>query len=59
LTQEVTLADLFHLPYGSMLAVAGSDIMSTKPNVARWFNSLSARQSWVAVKDGVKSIPAY
>ncbi|KAJ6560956.1 glutathione S-transferase [Mycena sp. CBHHK59/15] len=57
---EVTLADLFHLPYGSMLAGAGSDLMTTKgPNVTRWFNDLLARSSWVTVKDGVKSIPSY
>ncbi|KAG6825609.1 hypothetical protein H0H93_000478, partial [Arthromyces matolae] len=31
---ELTLADLFHIPYGTMLAVAGSNIMETKPNVA-------------------------
>ncbi|KAJ7716973.1 glutathione S-transferase-like protein [Mycena maculata] len=34
---ELTLADLFHLPYGFMLAQAGSDLMTTKgPNVARY-----------------------
>ncbi|GLB40879.1 putative glutathione S-transferase [Lyophyllum shimeji] len=32
---EITLADLFHLPYGTYLAQAGSNIMETKPNVAR------------------------
>lgn len=35
-SQEVTLADLFHIPYGTMLAKAGSDLMTTKgPNVTR------------------------
>jgi glutathione S-transferase len=34
--QELTLADLFHLPYGTMLKQAGSDLLSTKgPNVIR------------------------
>ncbi|KAJ6577057.1 glutathione S-transferase [Mycena vulgaris] len=57
---EVTLADLFHLPYGTMLARAGSDLLTTKgPNVTRWFNELCERPSWVAVKDGVKSISSY
>jgi len=57
---EVTLADLFHLPYGTMLLRAGSDLMTSKgPNVARWFNDLCARDSWNAVKDGVKSISSY
>ena len=35
LTQEVTLADLFHIPYGVLLPAAGSNIIDTKPNVAR------------------------
>ncbi|KAJ7198281.1 glutathione S-transferase [Mycena pura] len=57
---EVTLADLYHLPYGSMLARAGCDLMTTKgPNVTRWFNELCSRPSWVAVKDGVKSTLEY
>ncbi|KAG6826977.1 hypothetical protein H0H92_013682 [Tricholoma furcatifolium] len=52
---EVTLADLFHLPYGTMLSVAGSNIMETKPNVARWFKDLTSRPSWVAVQTEIKS----
>lgn len=32
---QITLADLFHLPYGFMLGQAGYDIMTQKPNVAR------------------------
>ncbi|KAJ7486622.1 thioredoxin-like protein [Mycena latifolia] len=57
---EVTLADLFHLPYGTMLEKAGCNLMTTKgPNVTRWFNEICARPSWVAVKDGVKSISSY
>ncbi|KAF5341648.1 hypothetical protein D9611_002087 [Ephemerocybe angulata] len=53
--QEITLADLFHLPYGVLLSTAGSDIMQAKPNVKRWFDDLQSRPSWQAVKDGVKS----
>ncbi|KAJ7097157.1 glutathione S-transferase [Mycena belliarum] len=57
---EITLADLFHLPYGSLLKTAGSDIMSTAgPNVTRWFNDISQRQSWLSVKDGCKSVSSY
>ncbi|KAJ7258168.1 glutathione S-transferase [Mycena rebaudengoi] len=57
---EVTLADLFHLPYGTLLEKAGSDLMSTKgPNVTRWFNALQARESWVATKDGVTAKTSY
>ncbi|KAF8875523.1 glutathione S-transferase [Infundibulicybe gibba] len=57
---EITLADLFHLPYGSMLPITGSNVIETKPNVARrvpilWFKELESRESWQAVKDGVTS----
>ncbi|CAA7269449.1 unnamed protein product [Cyclocybe aegerita] len=51
---ELTLADLYHLPYGSMLPVAGANVLETKPNVHRWFTELSSRPAWLAVKDGVK-----
>ncbi|GLB42152.1 putative glutathione S-transferase, N-terminal domain [Lyophyllum shimeji] len=54
---ELTLADLFHLPHGFYLAQAGSNIMETKPNVARWFKEISSRPSWEAVKMEIK-IPA-
>ncbi|KAF8072245.1 glutathione S-transferase [Lyophyllum atratum] len=52
---ELTLADLFHLPYGALLEAAGSNIMETKPNVARWFKDISSRPSWQAVKSEAKS----
>jgi len=57
---EITLADLFHLPYGILLEKAGSDLMTTKgPNVTRWFNELCARPSWIRVIEGVKSVSSY
>ncbi len=36
--QEVTLADLFHIPYGSSLPLTGVDPLDNKnrPNVARF-----------------------
>ncbi|KAF8074668.1 glutathione S-transferase [Lyophyllum atratum] len=52
---ELTLADLFHLPYGTKLGDIGSNIMETKPNVARWFKDISSRPSWVSANAGVKS----
>jgi hypothetical protein len=33
--QNFTLADLFHLPYGTELERAGFDVFLKKPNVAR------------------------
>ncbi|KAF9037638.1 glutathione S-transferase [Panaeolus papilionaceus] len=52
---EITIADLFHLPFGYALSAAGCDIMNSRPNVKRWFNEISSRPSWKAVKDGVTS----
>lgn len=54
---EITLADLFHIPYGSMVKNTNPELFAAdkRPNVARWFESLQARPSWQAVKDGVKS----
>ncbi|KAF8324935.1 glutathione S-transferase [Amanita rubescens] len=53
---ELTLADLFHLPCGAKLYVAGQgDFIDKRPNVKRWFEELTNRESWKAVKDGVNS----
>ncbi|TRM64614.1 thioredoxin-like protein [Schizophyllum amplum] len=51
---EITLADLFHLPYGSILPMMGFKGLEEKPNVARWWKDISSRESWLAVKDGLK-----
>ena len=32
---EITLADLFHIPYAVLLPVAGSTAIESRPNVAR------------------------
>jgi glutathione S-transferase len=50
----VTLADLFHLPCGTLLPVADSNVITERPNVARWWNDISSREAWVAIKDGIK-----
>ncbi|KAJ7123386.1 glutathione S-transferase [Mycena epipterygia] len=55
----LTLADLFHIPYAPLLVKGGSDIMTQKPNVARWYNELLARPSWLAYLDGVVTTTAY
>ncbi|KAJ7853789.1 glutathione S-transferase [Mycena olivaceomarginata] len=55
-----TLVDLFHIPYAPLVASDGSDIMTRKPNVARWYNELVARPSWLAYKDtGVQTTTEY
>ncbi|KAJ7118262.1 glutathione S-transferase [Mycena epipterygia] len=54
-----TLADIFHLYYTPLLAEAGIKIMTSedRPNVTRWWNSISSRPTWVQLKaDGIKII---
>ncbi|KAJ6541212.1 glutathione S-transferase [Mycena vulgaris] len=55
----LTIADLFHLPSAALLTAGGSEIMTRKPNVARWYNELIARPSWVAYLEGVKTTTVY
>ncbi|KAF8531506.1 glutathione S-transferase [Gautieria morchelliformis] len=50
---EITLVDLFHLPYGFMLeSKLGYDFFRTKPNVARWWTDISSRETWQSVQNG-------
>jgi glutathione S-transferase len=47
---EVTLADLFHLPYGTFLKKLGySEAFDKYPHVSKWFAGLEARESWKKV----------
>jgi len=50
---EVTLADLFHLPFGNTLGLMGYDLLvsPSRPNVARWWKDISSRPAWQAIKD--------
>ncbi|KAJ7250087.1 glutathione S-transferase [Mycena haematopus] len=50
-----TLADLFHLPHVGFVTLGGSDIMTRRPNVARWYNELVSRPAWLAYEEGVKT----
>ncbi|KAG6812672.1 hypothetical protein H0H92_001430 [Tricholoma furcatifolium] len=52
---ELTLVDIFHLPYGDLLAAGGSEVMTdpSRPNVARWWKNITSRESWVVIKGGV------
>ncbi|CAE6446539.1 unnamed protein product [Rhizoctonia solani] len=43
-----TLADLFHLPYGSHVNQIDPTILGSKPNVKRWWDEISSRPSWKA-----------
>ncbi|KAL6306944.1 glutathione transferase [Sparassis latifolia] len=54
LAGDLTLADLFHVPYGPALKLAGVDVLEdpSRPNVLRWWKEISSRPSWLALKDG-------
>lgn len=48
--QVFTLADLFHLPYGKKLVDIGEgQLFESRPNVKRWWNTITSRPSWQAV----------
>ncbi|KAF7349023.1 hypothetical protein MVEN_01423600 [Mycena venus] len=55
----LTLADLFHLPYGPFVALGENDVMTRRPNVARWYSELISRPSWLAYVNGVKTTTVY
>ncbi|KAI6101448.1 glutathione S-transferase [Pisolithus croceorrhizus] len=47
---KLTLADLQHLPHGTLLFTNGfEDLFTSRPNVARWWNELINRPAWQEV----------
>ncbi|TDL17178.1 glutathione S-transferase [Rickenella mellea] len=54
--EEITIADLFHLPYGNFitdrLQIDSLTSIESTPMVARWWDDITSRPSWQAVKDG-------
>ncbi|EJF60576.1 glutathione S-transferase C-terminal-like protein [Dichomitus squalens LYAD-421 SS1] len=48
---ELTIVDIFHLPYGALLKVQGIDLLESDkyPNVKRWWAELTSRPSWKKV----------
>ncbi|KAG8782337.1 hypothetical protein FRC12_020945 [Ceratobasidium sp. 428] len=48
---KITLADLFHLPYGRFVDQISPEIMASKPHVKKWWEDISSRPSWIKVKD--------
>ncbi|KUJ10146.1 putative glutathione S-transferase [Mollisia scopiformis] len=47
---KVSLADLFHLPYGNVVKqTGGAELFAKHPNVDRWFTALENRESWVKI----------
>jgi glutathione S-transferase len=44
---DVTLADLYHLPYGTFVERFGfAELIVKYPATNKWWESLKARQSW-------------
>ncbi|KAF7981310.1 hypothetical protein HWV62_34243 [Athelia sp. TMB] len=52
---ELTLADLFHLPCGVTVKQFAPELFASRPHVAKWFESIENRQSWQAIKDVIPS----
>ncbi|KAI5121724.1 hypothetical protein M0805_009017 [Coniferiporia weirii] len=57
---ELTLADLLHLPHGAYITnYAGFTGLKATPNVARWWADITSRPSWQAVAaEGAAAIAA-
>lgn len=44
---DISLADLFHLPWGQTLFVAGhGDAITSRKNVKAWWERVGGRESW-------------
>jgi len=49
--QAFTLADLFHLPYGTWLVKLGEGgVFDSRPHVKQWWDKITGRQSWKTVQ---------
>ncbi|KAH7156359.1 glutathione S-transferase [Dactylonectria macrodidyma] len=47
---EITLADLFHLPFGGLVEPLGfGELVAKYPAVEKWWNGLKGRESWKKV----------
>ncbi|KLO14539.1 glutathione S-transferase [Schizopora paradoxa] len=60
---DLTLADLFHLPYGAVAASPyqpGSPFMNLedpkRPNVARWWKDITSLPAWKAVRSEFEGV---
>ncbi|KAJ5988137.1 Glutathione-S-transferase [Penicillium waksmanii] len=55
---ELTLADLFHLPNGAALkAGRWKEVFEKYPNVDKWFRELQKRETWVKAAAEAGTIP--
>ncbi|KAG1900940.1 glutathione S-transferase [Suillus fuscotomentosus] len=54
-SDSVTLADLYHLPYGTAFYGLGgsfAEVFDSRPSLLRWWKDISSRPAWLAIKDG-------
>jgi len=50
---NLTIVDLFHLPYGHIVfEQLDYGNLDKRPNVKRWWDDISSRSTWQAVKNG-------
>lgn len=55
---ELTLADLFHLPNGAaLMAGKWKEVFEKYPNVNKWFSGLQKRETWVRAAAEARTIP--
>lgn len=55
---ELTLADLFHLPNGAaLMAGKWKELFEKYPNVDKWFKELQGRETWVKAAAEAGTIP--
>jgi glutathione S-transferase len=55
---ELTLADLFHLPNGAaLMAGKWKEIFKKYPNAEKWFRGLQERETWVKAAKEAGTIP--
>lgn len=55
---ELTLANLFHLPNGAALMISKlKEVFDKYPNVNRWFKELQERKGWTRAAAEVGTIP--
>lgn len=55
---ELTLADLFHLPNGAALkAMKWVELFEKYPNVNAWFQGLQERESWAQAAAIARTFP--
>ncbi|KAJ4309124.1 hypothetical protein N0V84_011690 [Fusarium piperis] len=51
---DITVADLFHLPYGAMSEPFGfGELLAKYPATEKWWNDLKERESWKKVNEEV------